>query len=104
MHSYPSGPYFEVVITVYLIRTFGATATTGGRWEALSIGANYGIEELLMEAKGDVVSRSEVLEVLPGDSRSGHAVEVAVGRLREAIGDRRVVQTVVKRGYRLALA
>ena len=59
---------------------------------------------LLMDAKGDVVSRSEVLEVLPGDSRSGHAVEVAVGRLREAIGDRRVVETVVKRGYRLALA
>lgn len=59
---------------------------------------------LLMEAKGDVVTRREVLEVLPGDSTSGHAVEVAVARLREAIGDRRVVETVVKRGYRLALA
>ena len=59
---------------------------------------------LLMTAKGEVVSRGEVLEVLPGDSRSGHAAEVAVGRLREAIGDRRVVETVVKRGYRLALA
>ena len=59
---------------------------------------------LLVDAKGDVVTRSEVLEVLPGDSGSGHAVEVAVGRLREAIGDRRVVETVIKRGYRLALA
>jgi uroporphyrinogen-III synthase len=29
---------------------------------------------------------------------------VAVARLREAIGDRRVVETVVKRGYRLATA
>mgnify|MGYP001114134382 CR=1 FL=1 len=59
---------------------------------------------LLTEAKGDVVSRSEVLEVLPGDSSDGHAVDVAVGRLREAIGDRRVVETVVKRGYRIGLA
>jgi uroporphyrinogen-III synthase len=29
-------------------------------------------------------------------------VEVAVGRLRTALGDPRIIQTVVKRGYRLA--
>jgi uroporphyrinogen-III synthase len=29
-------------------------------------------------------------------------VEVAVGRLRAALGDPRIIQTVVKRGYRLA--
>ena len=31
-----------------------------------------------------------------------HAVEMAVARLRTALGDARLVQTVVKRGYRLA--
>jgi uroporphyrinogen-III synthase len=31
-------------------------------------------------------------------------VEMAVTRLRSALGDPRCVQTVVKRGYRLAVA
>lgn len=38
----------------------------------------------------------------PGDGGDEHAVEVAVGRLRTALGDPRIIQTVVKRGYRLA--
>lgn len=58
---------------------------------------------LLTAAEGDVVSRGDVLEVLPGDSTDPHAAEVAVARLRE-VGGRALVQTVVKRGYRLALA
>jgi uroporphyrinogen-III synthase len=59
---------------------------------------------LLVRAGGDVVTRAQVLDVLPGDSRDPHAAEVAVARLREAAGCRSLVQTVVKRGYRLALA
>jgi uroporphyrinogen-III synthase len=59
---------------------------------------------LLASAGGDVVSREQVLDVLPGVSRDGHAVEVAVARLREAAGRRDLVKTVVKRGYRLELA
>jgi uroporphyrinogen-III synthase len=52
---------------------------------------------------GHVVSRSDLLRVTPGDGSGGeHAVEVAVGRLRTALGDPRIVLTVVKRGYRLA--
>jgi uroporphyrinogen-III synthase len=35
-------------------------------------------------------------------SADEHAVEVAVGRLRTALGDPRIIQTVAKRGYRLA--
>jgi uroporphyrinogen-III synthase len=58
----------------------------------------------LVQAGGDVVSRAQVLDVLPGDSRDPHAAEVAVARLREAAGNRGLIQTVVKRGYRLALA
>jgi uroporphyrinogen-III synthase len=57
---------------------------------------------LLASAAGGVVTRGEVLAALPGDSCDPHAAEVAVARLRESAGDRRLVQTVVKRGYRLA--
>ncbi|KRF19106.1 uroporphyrinogen III synthetase [Nocardioides sp. Soil797] len=51
---------------------------------------------------GHVVSRRELLACLPtGTAASEHAVEMAVARLRSALGTR-VIQTVVKRGYRLA--
>jgi len=51
---------------------------------------------------GHVVSRRDLLGCLPtGQASSEHAVEMAVARLRAAIGTR-MVQTVVKRGYRLA--
>lgn len=56
---------------------------------------------LLAEARGGVVPRSELLRCLPGSSRDEHAAEVAVARLREGLGARDLVQTVVKRGYRL---
>jgi uroporphyrinogen-III synthase len=52
---------------------------------------------------GRVVPRSELLAVLPGGGGDEHAVETAMNRLRVALGEPRLVQTVVKRGYRLAL-
>jgi uroporphyrinogen-III synthase len=52
---------------------------------------------------GHVVSRRELLACLPtGQASSEHAVEMAVARLRAAIGTR-LIQTVVKRGYRLVV-
>jgi uroporphyrinogen-III synthase len=51
---------------------------------------------------GRVLSRAELLPALPGAGADEHAVEMAVARLRTALGDARFVQTVVKRGYRLA--
>jgi uroporphyrinogen-III synthase len=48
------------------------------------------------------VSRADLLRVSSGDGGDDHAVEVAIGRLRTALGDPRIIQTVVKRGYRLA--
>jgi uroporphyrinogen-III synthase len=55
----------------------------------------------LAERPGHVVSRRELMGHLPsGHAGSEHAVEVAVARLRSAVGAR-LVQTVVKRGYRL---
>ncbi|HEX8779893.1 MAG TPA: uroporphyrinogen-III synthase [Nocardioides sp.] len=57
----------------------------------------------LLVNPGHVVSRSDLLAGLPsGTAGSEHAVEMAVARLRAAIGTGSV-QTVVKRGYRLAV-
>ena len=58
---------------------------------------------LLATRPGRVVPRSELLSVMPAASGDEHAVETAVARLRAALGVPKVVQTVVKRGYRLAL-
>lgn len=60
------------------------------------------ILRLMAVEPGVVRTREELLSVLPGDSDDPHSAEVAVARLREAVG-RPLVQTVVKRGYRLAV-
>jgi uroporphyrinogen-III synthase len=61
----------------------------------------------LTATPGKVLSRPALIGVLRRHSgRDGsvdaHAVETAIGRLRSALGDSSLVQTVVKRGYRLA--
>ncbi|KHL15882.1 uroporphyrinogen-III synthase [Mumia flava] len=73
--------------------------------EVLSISPN-GLAVLRAMAKvpGAVVSREALLRVLPGCSSDPHTAEVAVARLRDALAGRPLVQTVVKRGYRLRLA
>ena len=50
---------------------------------------------------GAVVSRGEILTALPGDSIDPHNAEVAIARVREAMGPGAPIRTVVKRGYRL---
>lgn len=57
----------------------------------------------LANRPGAVVSRRDLLAVLPGTGSDTHAVETAVLRLRTALGDKNIVVTVVKRGYRLAV-
>lgn len=56
----------------------------------------------LSRSPGEVVDRHRLLATMPGASDL-HAVEVAVARLRAGIGRAGVVETVVKRGYRLAV-
>jgi len=57
----------------------------------------------LVANPGIVVSRQALLAMLPsGTAGSEHAVEMAVARLRSALGTK-TIQTVVKRGYRLAV-
>ena len=63
--------------------------------------SGFAVLRRLARAPGEVVSREELLRVLPGDSCDPHAAEVAVGRLRDAVGATGVIRTVVKRGYAL---
>jgi len=66
-------------------------------------GAGMALLRELAAKPGQVFSRVALGRLLPGESSEGHAVEVAIARLRTALGDPAVIQTVVKRGYRLAV-
>jgi uroporphyrinogen-III synthase len=57
----------------------------------------------LARQPGRVVSRGDLLAALPGGGDDTHAVETAIARLRAGLGTPKAIQTVVKRGYRLAL-
>jgi uroporphyrinogen-III synthase len=63
-----------------------------------------GVLAALVEEEGRVLSRPELLRrAWPDELADEHAVEMTVARLRSALGPAgRIVQTVVKRGYRLA--
>ncbi|MER5440692.1 uroporphyrinogen-III synthase [Streptomyces sp. NPDC002790] len=65
--------------------------------------AGMSLLRALARRPGWVVSRAELLRALPGAGRDEHAVETAMARLRSSLGAPRLIQTVVKRGYRLAL-
>lgn len=66
--------------------------------------APLAVLQALLVNPGHVVSRRDLLAALPsGTAGSEHAVEMAVARLRAAVGTR-MIQTVVKRGYRLAVS
>ena len=65
--------------------------------------APFAVLQALLVNPGHVVSRRDLMGALPsGTAGTEHAVEMAVARLRAGIGTR-MVQTVVKRGYRLAV-
>jgi uroporphyrinogen-III synthase len=57
----------------------------------------------LARTPGEVIDRHRLLTALPGTGDL-HAVEMAISRLRRAMGRPLVVQTVVRRGYRLCVA
>ncbi|MFI7276827.1 uroporphyrinogen-III synthase [Streptomyces sp. NPDC049879] len=65
--------------------------------------AGIALLRALARRPGWVVSRADLLRALPGAGRDEHAVETAMARLRTALGAPTLIQTVVKRGYRLAL-
>ncbi|NEC68194.1 uroporphyrinogen-III synthase [Streptomyces sp. SID9727] len=65
--------------------------------------AGMALLHALARRPGWVVSRADLLRALPGSGTDEHAVETAMARLRTALGVPRLIHTVVKRGYRLAL-
>jgi uroporphyrinogen-III synthase len=90
-----------------------ALDTSAGRLELRSGGAvldgrfiplsRTGVELLagLFAAAGGVISRAALQATLPRSGESPHAVEMAIARVREALGVPDLIKTVVKRGYRL---
>jgi uroporphyrinogen-III synthase len=92
-----------------------AVQTVGGRLELRGQAASLDGEPLnlspaplamlrtLAARPGQVIDRATLLCALPG-AGDLHAVEVAIARLRTGLGSPGVVQTVVKRGYRLAVS
>lgn len=98
--SRDAGVSFEVAGQTMLVH--GDTVRLDGAEVKLSP-APFAVLQALLVNPGHVVSRRELLGSLPsGTAGSEHAVEMAVARLRAALGTR-TVQTVVKRGYRLAV-
>jgi uroporphyrinogen-III synthase len=94
------GTTFEVAGHTLLVH--GETVLVDGVGAKLSP-APFALLQAMLVNPGHVVSRRELLAALPsGTAGSEHAVEMAVARLRAALGTR-TVQTVVKRGYRLAV-
>ena len=65
--------------------------------------AGMALLRALSRRPGWVVTRADLLRALPGAGRDEHAVETAMARLRTSLGAPKLIQTVVKRGYRLAL-
>ncbi|MGY1738850.1 uroporphyrinogen-III synthase [Geodermatophilus sp. SYSU D00684] len=78
----------------------GHAAVLDGRLVELPPGP-MAVLRALAARPGAVVAKPDLVRGLPG-SGDGHAVEMAVTRLRAALGPG-VVETVVKRGYRLAV-
>jgi uroporphyrinogen-III synthase len=85
----------------HLIEVRGQAVVVDGDFVPLTTAGMALLRELTARP-GHVVSRADLLKITSGDGGGEHAVEVAVGRLRTALGDPRIIQTVVKRGYRLA--
>lgn len=85
----------------HLLDVRGHAVVVDGTFVPLSAASMTLLRELIARP-GQVVSRRDLLARLPGAGGDEHAVEMAVGRLRSALGDPRIVLTVVKRGYRLA--
>jgi len=107
------GSLVRAVVTYFGGGHAPSRETSEGRLELRSSGAvldgrfiplsRTGVEVLgvLFEADGSVVARPALQGALPRSGDSAHAVEMAVARVREALGLPDLIKTVVKRGYRL---
>jgi uroporphyrinogen-III synthase len=90
-------PTLQVAGTAVTLR--GHAAVVDGALKPLAPGP-MAVLRALAASPGRVLSRAALLRELPRGADE-HAVEMAVARLRAALGGSSFVQTVVKRGYRL---
>jgi uroporphyrinogen-III synthase len=107
------GSLVRAVVTYFGGGHAPSRETTAGRLELRSSGvvldgaylplSRTGVElvGVLFDADGSVVARPALQGALPRSGDSAHAVEMAVARVREALGVPDLIKTVVKRGYRL---
>lgn len=95
-------PERDPVLTVgaHTLQARGHGAVLDGRLAELAPGP-MAVLRALARRPGHVVPAAELTASLP-DGGDGHAVEMAVTRLRAALGAP-LVETVVERGYRLAV-
>lgn len=77
----------------------GRTVIFDGEAVTLSRGPRAMLGALVADP-GAVLSRERLLDELP-EAGTEHALDMAMSRLRAALPDRYLVQTVVRRGYRL---
>jgi uroporphyrinogen-III synthase len=81
----------------------GHAVVVDGRFIPVPVGP-MAVLRALASRPGQVLSASEIRLALPtGATVDDHAVEMAVSRLRRALGGFDLVQTIVKRGYRLVV-
>ena len=78
----------------------GRLARFGGENTLLSP-VGLSLFRALVHANGMTVTRDDLSRAAP-EALDDHAVDVAVSRLRATLPEPRLVQTVIKRGYRLA--
>ena len=108
----------RIVVRGHTMEIRGHAVMLDGRLRPLAR-APMAVLRALAARPGHVVSRNDLCGVLPSGSPPGeapggpgaarlqpdeHAVEMAVARLRRGLGHQYLVETVVKRGYRLAVA
>ncbi|WP_033346472.1 uroporphyrinogen-III synthase [Catenuloplanes japonicus] len=86
-------------IGAHVLTLRGHAAVIDGELKPLAP-APMAVLRALASTPGRVLSRAALLRTLPRGADE-HAVEMAVARLRAGLGTPGVVQTVVKRGYRL---
>jgi uroporphyrinogen-III synthase len=98
----PARQVTSVPVTGHQLELRGQAVVLDGALLPLG-GASMALLGELASRPGHVYSRDALVKLLPGEGCDGHAVEVAIGRLRTALGDPSIIATVVKRGYRLAV-
>ena len=99
---FASGAARQVRTTAGVMEVRSGGVLLDGRFVPLSRAGASVLSELF-DAAGRVLSREQLGLALPRGGESAHAVEMAVARLREALGGASVIQTIVKRGYRLTV-